>query len=64
MHYNVHQPRAFHNRIARYLWVLVATALVATLGLPSAVQAQTTRHADRWFTRTARMPSMVSQASR
>ena len=42
MHYNVHQPRAFHNRIARYLGVLVATALVATLGLPSAVQAQTT----------------------
>ena len=42
MHYNVHQPRAFHNRIARYLGVLVAAALVATLGLPSAVQAQTT----------------------
>ena len=41
MRYNVHQPRAFRNRIARYLGVLVAAALVATLGLPSAVQAQT-----------------------
>ena len=41
MRYNVHQPRAFRNRIARYLGVLVAAALVATLGLPSAAQAQT-----------------------
>ena len=41
MRYNVHQPRAFRNRSARYLGVLVAAALIATLGLPSAVQAQT-----------------------
>ena len=41
MRYNVHQPRAFRNRIARYLGVLVAAALIATLGLPSAAQAQT-----------------------
>ena len=41
MRYNVHQPRAFRNRSARYLGVLVGAALVATLGLPSAVQAQT-----------------------
>ena len=41
MRYNVHPPRAVRNRIARYLGVLVAAALVATLGLPSAVQAQT-----------------------
>ena len=42
MHYSSHPPRAFRNRIARYLGVLVGAALVATLGLPSAVQAQTT----------------------
>ena len=42
MHYSSHPPCAFRNRIARYLGVLVAAALVATLGLPSAVQAQTT----------------------
>ena len=41
MRYNVHQPRAFRNRSARYLGVLVGAALIATLGLPSAVQAQT-----------------------
>ena len=41
MRYNVHSPCAFHNRIARYLGVLVAAALIATLGLPSAAQAQT-----------------------
>ena len=35
---NVHQSR---NKIVRYLGVLVAAALVATLGLPSAAQAQT-----------------------
>ena len=38
MRYNVHQSR---NKIGRFLGVLVAAALVATLGLPSAVQAQT-----------------------
>ena len=38
MRYNVHPPR---NRITRFLGVLVGAALVATLGLPSAVQAQT-----------------------
>ena len=42
MHYSSHPPCAFRNRIARYLGVLVGAALVATLGLPSAVQAQTT----------------------
>ena len=41
MRYNVHPSRAFRNRIARYLGVLVGAALVATLGLPSAAQAQT-----------------------
>ena len=40
MRYNVHQPRAFRNRIAKSIGVLVAAALVATLGLPSAAQAQ------------------------
>ena len=42
MHYSSHPPCAFRNRIAKYLGVLVGAALVATLGLPSAVQAQTT----------------------
>ena len=41
MHYSSHPPRAFRNRIARNLGVLVAAALIATLGLPSAAQAQT-----------------------
>ena len=41
MHCSSYSPRAFRNRSARYLGVLVAAALVATLGLPSAVQAQT-----------------------
>ena len=41
MRYNVHSPCAFHNRSVRYLGVLVAAALVATLGLPGAAQAQT-----------------------
>ena len=41
MRYNVHPPRAFRNRIAKTLGVLVGAALVATLGLPSAAQAQT-----------------------
>ena len=41
MRYTSSHPRAFRNRIARYLGVLVAAALVATLGLPSAAQAQT-----------------------
>ena len=41
MRYNVHSPCAFHNRIAKSLGVLVGAALVATLGLPSAAQAQT-----------------------
>ena len=39
MRYNSHS-RAFRNRIARHLGVLVAAALIATLGLPSAAQAQ------------------------
>ena len=41
MRYSSHPPRAFRNRIARNLGVLVAAALIATLGLPSAAQAQT-----------------------
>ena len=41
MRYNVHSPCAFHSRIAKTLGVLVGAALVATLGLPSAAQAQT-----------------------
>ena len=41
MRYNVYSPCAFHSRIAKSLGVLVGAALVATLGLPSAVQAQT-----------------------
>ena len=42
MRYSSHPPRTFRNRSTRYLGVLVGAALVATLGLPSAVQAQTT----------------------
>ena len=38
MRYNVHQSR---NKIGRFLGVLVGAALIAVLGLPSAVQAQT-----------------------
>ena len=41
MRYNVHPPHAFRNRIAKSIGVLVAAALVAVLGLPSAAQAQT-----------------------
>ena len=41
MRYTVLTFRTFHHRITRYLGVLVGAALVATLGLPSAVQAQT-----------------------
>ena len=41
MRYNVHSPCAFHSRIAKSIGVFVVAALVATLGLPSAVQAQT-----------------------
>ena len=41
MRYNVHPPHAFRNRIAKSIGVLVAAALIATLGLPSASQAQT-----------------------
>ena len=40
MHYSFHPPRTFRSRSARYLVVLVGAALVATLGLPSAAQAQ------------------------
>ena len=40
MRYTSSHPLAFRNRITRYLGVLVAAALVATLGLPSAAQAQ------------------------
>ena len=41
MRYTVHIHRTFHHRITKYLGVLVGAALVSTLGLPSAVQAQT-----------------------
>ena len=41
MRYNVHSPCTFHDRIAKTLGVLVGAALIATLGLPSAAQAQT-----------------------
>ena len=41
MRYTVLTYRTFHNRIAKSLGVLVGAALVATFGLPSAVQAQT-----------------------
>ena len=40
MRYNVHSPCAFHSRIAKSLGVLVGAALVATLILPTAAQAQ------------------------
>ena len=40
MRYNVLTSRTFHNRIAKSTGVLVAVALVAALGLPSAAQAQ------------------------
>ena len=40
MRYTVLTFRTFHNRITRYLGVLVAAALVAVLGLPTAAQAQ------------------------
>ena len=42
MRYTLLTSRTFHNRITKDLGVLVGAALVATLGLPSAVQAQTT----------------------
>ena len=41
MRYTVLTSRTFHNRITKNIGVLVGAALVATLGLPSAVQAQT-----------------------
>ena len=41
MRYNVYSPCAFHSRIAKSLGVLVGAALVATLMLPTAAQAQT-----------------------
>ena len=40
MRYSVHPPRTFRNRIAKSIGVLVAAALVAVLGLPTAAQAQ------------------------
>ena len=40
MRYNVHPPRAFRNRIAKSIGVLVAAALVAVLLLPATAQAQ------------------------
>ena len=43
MRYTVLTSRTFHHRITRYLGVLVGAALIATLGLPSAAQAQASR---------------------
>ena len=40
MRYTSSHPRTFRNRIAKSIGVLVAAALIATLGLPSAAQAQ------------------------
>ena len=40
MRYTSSHPHAFRNRIAKSIGVLVAAALIATLGLPSAAQAQ------------------------
>ena len=42
MRYTSSHPHALRNRIAKSIGVLVGAALVATLGLPSAVQAQVT----------------------
>ena len=47
MRYNVHSPCTFHHRITKDLGVLVAAALIATLGLPSAAQAQTIPNSDK-----------------
>ena len=40
MHSSFHPPRAFRNRIARHIGVLVGAVLVTVLGLPSVAQAQ------------------------
>ena len=40
MRYTSSPPHAFRHRIAKSIGVLVAAALVATLGLPTAAQAQ------------------------
>ena len=40
MRYTSSPPHTFRNKIAKSIGVLVATALVATLGLPSVAQAQ------------------------
>ena len=40
MRYSVHPSRAFRNRIAKSIGVLVAAALIATLGQPRVAQAQ------------------------
>ena len=40
MRYTVLTSRTFHHRITRYLGGLVGAALIATLGLPGAAQAQ------------------------
>ena len=40
MRYTSSHPRTFRNRIAKSIGVLVAAALVAVLGLPTAAQAQ------------------------
>ena len=41
MRYTVLTSRTFHNRIAKSIGVIVGAALVATLLLPTAAQAQT-----------------------
>ena len=55
MRYTSSHPRAFRNRIARYLGVLVGAALVATLGLPSAAAANTPATGAPMITGTAQV---------
>ena len=40
MRYTSSHPRTFRNKITKSIGVLVAAALVAVLGLPTAAQAQ------------------------
>ena len=50
MHYSSHPPRAFRNRIAKSIGVIVAAAVVAALGLPSVAQAQSIARSGIVFT--------------
>ena len=66
MRYTVLTFRTFHHRITKYLGVLVGAALIATLGLPSAVQAQTPASAGigerRWDMRSSRSTAPCEQS--